>query len=206
MYREYDCKDPLARAPTPLPPVFLYDDEDEDNSTNPPSTETTQFQDGRNIPTLTESEATEPDISLPELDSGSSTALTSEAPRTPESIRRFAINLLNRPRQKKAAPQDERDVKLQVVENTMDLPEGTEPGSEPGEIVEILHRSYEHCEGPKPAKRGSSSMQMPDTPPASPLKTLSVIQDASPASTTSTLSPVPSTLSVYGNDKGIEVR
>lgn len=28
MYREFDCRDPIARAPTPLPPVFDDDEED----------------------------------------------------------------------------------------------------------------------------------------------------------------------------------
>ncbi|KAI8939507.1 hypothetical protein NX059_003278 [Plenodomus lindquistii] len=32
VYRDFDCYDPLARAPTPLPPVFPSDDEDEEHA------------------------------------------------------------------------------------------------------------------------------------------------------------------------------
>lgn len=197
--------DSLARAPTPLPPMSLDDNEDEGSRTNHSNTETTYPQDSGSAITLREHATFEQEAPLPKLDSSHNTALTTDVPRTPGSIRRFAINLLKKPKQIKAAPQDECDVKLQSTENMMDVPEGTEPGSEPGEIAEVLLRSYEQYEGQKSAKRESSSVEMPDTPPASPAKMLSLIQDTSPASTTSTLSPVPSTLSDHG-DEGIKVR
>ncbi|KAF3035067.1 hypothetical protein E8E11_001875 [Didymella keratinophila] len=203
LYCEYDCMDPLARAPTPLPPMFLFDDENDDSRLSVSSIKTTTPQDGGSTNRLTEGTVPESDTPFPKFDSVHSTPLTTDVPRTPGSIRRFAINLLSMPKHNKAVPPGERDMKLPLPENMMDLPEGTEPGSEPGEIVEVLHRSYDQCEGPKTADQGSNSVKMPDTPPASPAKMLSVIQDTSPASTTSTLSPVPSTLSDHGNDEGI---
>ena len=183
--------------------MFVFDDENDDSQLSLSSTETTYHQDSDCANAVTESAAAEPDMPLPQLNSSQSIALTTDVPRTPGSIRRFAINLLNKPKHNEVVTREQRDVESQITESTRDLPEGTEPGSEPGEIVEVIHRRYEHCEGPTPAKRGSSNVKMPDTPPASPAKMLSVIQDTSPAST---LSPVPSTLSDHGNDEGIKVR
>ena len=186
--------------------MFLFDDENDDSRLSVLSIKTTTPQDGGSANRLTEGTVPESDTPFPRLDSIHSTPLTTDVPRTPGSIRRVAINLLSKPKQNKAVPQDERDMKLPLPEIMMDLPEGTERGSEPGEIVEVLHKSYDHCEGPKAADRGSNSVKMADIPPASPAKMLSVIQDTSPASTTSMLSPVPSTLSDHGNDEGIKVR
>jgi hypothetical protein len=39
VYRAYDCYDPDARAPTPLPCMFLGDDEDEEAASRPMSSE-----------------------------------------------------------------------------------------------------------------------------------------------------------------------
>lgn len=76
--------------------------------------------------------------------------------------------------------------------------------SEQADTVEVLHRSYELCEGPNLPNRESSSMKMPDTPPDSPVKTVSILQNTSPASTISTLSPVPSNLSDQDKDEDIK--
>ncbi|KAF3047599.1 hypothetical protein E8E12_010724 [Didymella heteroderae] len=193
VYREYDCMDPLARAPTPLPPMFLYneeeeEEEEEDNGLlNPSNAETTRLQDSCSTMPSTESAAAGLDTPFPKPDS---TVLTTDTPRTPGSIRRFAINLLKKHDPRQAAPQDHFDVPSWTIEDTTDVPEGTEPGSEPGEIVE----------------RQSSSMKMPDTPPASPTKMLSMIQNTSPASTISTSSPVPSNLSEQDKNEGIEMK
>lgn len=206
VYREYDCMDPLARAPTPLPPMFLYNDEDDDSQVEVSNTETTNPHDRGLAITPTERALPEPATPLPTLETSQSTALLTNVPRTPGSIRRFAINLLNKPKQSKAAPQERPEVEPQVEHESPGAPEGTKLGSEPGEVVEVLHRSYEYCDGPKPPpKRESSSMQMPNTPPASPKKMSSVLQDTSPASTMSTLSPVPSNLSDNDKQEGIKV-
>ncbi|KAJ4384719.1 hypothetical protein N0V86_000321 [Didymella sp. IMI 355093] len=203
VYREYDCMDPLARAPTPLPPIFLKDDDNEvdGSQVNAASTETTQYQDSMPNAIPTGRAPVEPDTPCPKADS---TTITTDVPRTPGSIRRFAINLLSNPRQGKIASQGKAEVGPQILPDATEAPEGTETRREQNEIIEVLHRSYDLCEGPKSAQRRSSSIQMPDTPPDSPAKALSVIQTTSPAVTVSTLSPVPSNLSDQDNDEGIK--
>lgn len=193
VYREYDCLDPLARAPTPLPPMLLDDEDDMqiDVATIEPAQSHTPTE---CVVVETDTPCTKPD----------NAAVTDEAPRTPGSIRRFAINLLSKPRQAKPAIQSEAAVDSQIVEDAIDRPEEFEPGSEPGEIVEVLHRSYEVCGDPNSTKRERGSMKMPETPPTSPPKTTSVPQTISPTSTISTLSPVPSTLSEQDTDEDIK--
>lgn len=185
--------------------MFLFDDGDDYRREKLSETEAVQVQDRGSAIDSTEHSTSEPDAPPLIVNNSHSTTLTTGVPRTPSSIRRFAINLLTRPKLKKA-PRDKRNVEIKVPENTMDIPEGTEPGSEPGEIVEVLHRSYDRCDGPRSAKRESSSINLPDTPPVSQTKTPSIIQDTSPASSTSTLSPVPSILSEQGRDEGMTVR
>jgi hypothetical protein len=198
VYRECDCMDPLAHAPTPLPPMLLFNDEDDENDDENDNSQLGLSS--SSAAALSVSAAAEPDMSLPHLNSSHCTAFTTDVPRTPGSIRRFVINLFDKPKHSKVASQEQCDVESHITESTRDLPERTEPGSERGEIVEVPPRSYEHREAPKPAKRGSSSMKMPDAPPASPAEMLSVIQDMNSALTTSTPSPVSSILSDYGNE------
>jgi hypothetical protein len=183
--------DPLARAPTPLPPMFLKDEDNEvdGSQVNAASTETTQNQDSMPNVIPTGHAPVEPDTPCPKADS---TTITTGVPRTPGSIRRFAINLLSKPKQDKTASQGKAGVDSEIITDATHAPEGTETRREPSEIVEVLHRSYDLCEGPKSAKRKSSSIQMPDTPPDSP------------AATVSTLSPVPSNLSDQDTDEGIK--
>ncbi|KAJ4412599.1 hypothetical protein N0V91_000357 [Didymella pomorum] len=180
VYRECDCMDPLAHAPTPLPPMLLFNDEDDENDDENDNSQLGLSS--SSAAALSVSAAAEPDMSLPHLNSSHCTAFTTDVPRTPGSIRRFVINLFDKPKHSKVASQEQCDVESHITE------------------IEVPPRSYEHREAPKPAKRGSSSMKMPDAPPASPAEMLSVIQDMNSALTTSTPSPVSSILSDYGNE------
>lgn len=83
MYREYDCLDPLARAPTPLPPMFL-DDEDE-VQIDVATTEPAQPLDSGSTITPTESAVVQPDTPCPRSDH---IVTAAEVPRTPGSMRR----------------------------------------------------------------------------------------------------------------------
>lgn len=189
--------------------MLLYDDEDDDSRTDVSNTETTNSQDISLAVTPTGRAIPEPATPLSTLETSHSTAPLLDAPRTPGSIRRFAVNLLNRPKQGKAAHQESLEVMSQVEQGSpgaSEGAEGAEPGSKPREMIDVLRRSQEHCGGPKPPpNRESSSMKMPDAPPASPKKMLSVIQNVSPASITSKSSPVPSNLLDHDEGEGLNV-
>lgn len=200
MYREYDCLDPLARAPTPLPPVFL-DDEDE-VQIDVATTEPEQHLDSGSTATSTESVVVQPDTPCPRPDH---IVTSAEVPRTPGSIRRFAINFLTKPNANKTTPEREADVSPEDSDSIASRLKAAVVVSGQADTVEVMHRSYEPCERPNLAKRENSSVKMPDTPPDSPVQTVSILQNTSPASTISTLSSVPSNLSDQDKDEGINV-
>ncbi|KAF1923580.1 uncharacterized protein M421DRAFT_9531 [Didymella exigua CBS 183.55] len=201
VYREYDCLDPLAHAPTPRPPMFL-DDED-DVQIELATTGPAQPLSSSSTVTLTKRLTVEPDTPCPAPEN---TMVTDEARRSPGSIHRFAVDLLSTPKQSKMAYQGKFDAESQTTKDAVDGLRDFEPGSEPGEIVEILHRSHDICEESSPAKRESNSVKMPEMPPASPVKTVSILQNVGPASTISTLSSASSKLSDGEKDEDIKIK
>lgn len=201
VYREYDCLDALARAPTPLPPMCL-DNEETDSELDPADTEAVQSQGSSN--TITPTYSAPVGRTAPYQRPGT-TSTGAPVPQTPKSIHRFTIDLLNRPPQSKATARSEANESSSHDINAVSRFEATVGGSEQANAVEMLHRSYELCDGPAPAKRKSSSVQMPDTPPDNPVKGASGIKNTSPASTISTLSPVPFNLSAQDEDRDTTV-
>ncbi|XPS68303.1 hypothetical protein M3J09_000594 [Ascochyta lentis] len=77
--------------------------------------------------------------------------------------------------------------------------------SEQVETKLSLNEDYKLSEPTLPDKKESGDFKMPYTPPKSPTNSVVGAQTTSPASTTSTLSPVPSNLSDQDKDMSTEV-
>ncbi|KAH6637475.1 hypothetical protein C7974DRAFT_470394 [Boeremia exigua] len=177
VYREFDFLDPLARAPTPMPPMFSDDEEDGDGIDV--VSELTQSLNDNSV-ALSDEATVEPGTPYPKVSGSASSPVNV---RSPGSIRRFAINLLRKKTDREEhAPQN--DSKKQI-EDVVPAPE------QAGE----LRRDHELVGRTPRAKDEKSEFNMPETPPKSPVNIAPEVKTTSPTSTTSTLSSAPSTLS-----------
>ncbi|KAJ8109881.1 hypothetical protein OPT61_g7135 [Boeremia exigua] len=172
VYREFDFLDPLARAPTPMPPMFSDDEGDDDQA---------DLTSGPAESTLPATAAIQPDVSTEPH--GRETRTVS--PRSPTSIRRFAIEFLANTTQNKTAASKHK--------HTVHTPEQAVP--EKG-----LGGSHEQSGESPHAKDKESHVKLPETPPKTPVKAVLGAQTISPASTSSSLSSVPSNLSEEDRD------
>lgn len=207
--RKFDCLDPLARAPTPMPPTFS-DDEEDDEQANMILEVTADTLDNDSVfrPAIAAVEPSTP-CSKPTEPKSTESVTSTVSPRTPGSIRRFAIDFFANSTQRKTTPpeESEKDAKIDNAMVQKDVPASELAGTEG------LDESHELSENPLTAKKEKSHVKLPETPPYSPIKAMSDAQIISPAaSTTSTLSSVPSILSSVpsnldevGNDAGDKV-
>lgn len=200
VYRKFDWLDPLARAPTPLPPISS-DDEDGRQADIATVEPMQPFESGSTVMSA-DRMALEPASLCPRPNG---TAATTPDPRTPEDTRRFAIDFLLNSKQSKKASQDQLDISSPGNNTIYSKLEGSVNASERVDTEADLHTGYELREATSAAKEKSGNVRMPDTPPESPAKTASGVQTTSPTSTVSTLSPVPSNLSDQDKDVGIKV-
>lgn len=194
MYREFDCLDPLARAPTPMPPIFLDGEVDEQSQTA-----------ADDLAQRTNHTVTPPSEAILEPEAACSVhtnvANRTEEPKTPRTIRRLAMKILSKPRSTKSSSQGEPTQDYQdnsPVASTLEAITSEQTYKEAGAcIINELNRAQSPVE--------SIQVNMPDTPPESPCKPESPVPSISPSSTLSALSTVPSNLSEQGGDVGIKV-
>lgn len=202
VYREYDCYDPLARAPTPLPPMFPDDDEDHglEEGTTKNSAQALKFD---SLVRPTEIVAPEPGTPCPELESDAADALSTGIPLENSHVTIKSIVGL---RQCASVRGEENFTELQSevfaghqYEGILDSKAGVSDATSKQEDIGAIN-DESHSPGGVTAE-----VKMPVTPPDSPAKTAKKVHTTSPASTTSTLSPVPSDLSDQDKDMGIKV-
>ncbi|KAF2623396.1 hypothetical protein BU25DRAFT_178567 [Macroventuria anomochaeta] len=201
VYREFDCCDPLARAPTPLPPMFS-DDKDDDGQIDIMINKPAQPLEGESVTTSIKTAALEPDTPCPRPNG---TAASTFNPRTPEDIRCFAIEFLANSKQSKTVRQDELNIASQGKDNIVSKLEDIVATSEQADTTASLNPGHKLCGASRSADEDVNKVKMLDTPPESPVKVAFGVQTTSPASTISTLSPVPSNLSDQDKDLGIKV-
>lgn len=124
-----------------------------------------------------------------------------DEPKTPRTIRRLAIEILSNPRSTKSPSHGEPTGDYQdnsSVASNLEAIAAEQTDKEAGaRVIDELMRAQSPVE--------SIQVNMPDTPPKSPCKSESDVPNASPSSTLSTLSTVPSNLSERGADVGIKV-
>jgi hypothetical protein len=129
------------------------------------------------------------------------------APRTAEEIRQSAMTFIANLEQSNTTQQStpSPDVLGREKDNFVSKPASVVAASKQAGTGLFLDESRKLSGDPFLAKEDMSNVKMPDTPPKSPNKTMFGVQTTSPSSTTSTLSPVPSSLSDYGKDTGLRV-
>ncbi|KAF1365148.1 hypothetical protein EJ07DRAFT_171054 [Lizonia empirigonia] len=206
VYREYDCYDPFARAPTPLPPMFPDDDEDHgpEEGITKNSAQALKF-DSPVRPT--EIAAPEPGTPCPELESDAADALSTQIPKENSHVTMKPITGL---RQCTSVRGEEKFTELQSevfaghqYEGNLDSKAGVSDAMSKQEDIGASNDEGHSSGGVIGSKK---EVKMPVTPPDSPAKTAIKVHTTSPASTTSTLSPVPSNLSDQDKDMGIKIK
>lgn len=193
VYREFDCLDPLARAPTPMPPMFP-DDDVNDEEEHTAADEVVQPVESHVAVTSSEptSERAQSSSEPGDVVSGG------YSPKTPRTIRRLAMAILDRPRKSTSPSQNVATTGSQNNITIIDALESMVIEPIPAELDSHTDAKMSERLSPKEI----SMMKMPDTPPQSPPR---VAEEISPKSTLSTLSPVPSNLSEAGGDADIKV-
>lgn len=199
VYHDFDCLDPLGRAPTPMPPVFSDDEDDDwlDVTTSKPADVLGKDTDATSATTAVDSETL---CLKPNGDIVTDPNL--RGPRSPGSIRRFAIRFLTNSERSKIARQDKPGAKPQKSNAIISKPEGIVPASKHTELEGALTTNHDLHLKPPRAKMKNNDVKMPDTPPESPINAVTGAPAISPAST---LSSVPSNLSEQGKDFDIKV-
>lgn len=210
MYREYDCYDPLARAPTPLPPMVLEQDEDEVGIQDA-TEESVQTLEASNNAIPWKPEVSKMDTPLSNLDCE---ALSVFEARTPEDTHHLLPPSVA---DSKRAAMNQAD-ELPGISQDVLFPELPDIGVLATSIASVskqvgaeitVKEDQKLYEASSPMKEGTNNVMMPDTPPDSPTKTALDLQTTSPTSTISTLStlsPVPSNLSDQDETVSTEVR
>ncbi len=185
VYRGFDFMDPLARAPTPMPPMISDDDDDGQMET---TMSEPQHSGKTGIATGSPAAAVESGASSP------MSVKSTVSPRTPGSIRRFAIEFLANSKQRNTAHRDKNNKGSQNDITTTEL-EGFAHETEQGPAGHKLCRSFKYSEESPRGRNTNSNVKLPETPPDSPVTAMPGAQATTPISTTSTLSSVPSNLS-----------
>ncbi|KAF3005091.1 hypothetical protein E8E13_009865 [Curvularia kusanoi] len=189
VYREFDFHDPLAAPPTPMPPIFLYDDDDDVSHIQTLTDELAQ-PDNHHTAVASDGAITEPEAPCSEPSHVVNSADMQDRPKTPRTIRRLAIEILSKPKKIKTAPQEQPNK------------DSKDDSSVVGELADAAPAELSEA----PAPEQASKINMPDTPPRSPPEPGSDTLDISPASATSTLSSVPSNLSARSGDVGMKIK
>ena len=201
VHRVYDCYDPEARAPTPLPPMVLEDEEELENDRQHTDTsiETKNVDSVSTAKGAANVEATSP---YPKSSDVAASALN---PRTPQEFRRLALAFTANLQPSRAVRQNTPPIELEDNEGDTNASkfENVVAVSEQAVTESTPSKNHEQTQVPSPAKAELSTVKMPDTPPDSPMKARFDVQITSPSSTVSTLSPVPSNLSDH--DIGLKV-
>ncbi|KAJ4984759.1 hypothetical protein SVAN01_09717 [Stagonosporopsis vannaccii] len=201
-YREFDCLNPLGRAPTPLPPMFS-DDEDDGQDQMDLTTSVPAHPLEQDTEIAPAAVAVEPDTPCPKPNLSTINTLKV---RSPGSIRRFAIDFLANFEQSAPARQQQLVKESQHTSSITSNLEGIASATEQAGPEEALDRTHELLGEPLRTKNENSDMKMPDTPPESPFNATSGAQAISPASVISTLSSVPSNLSEQDKDIDIKIQ
>jgi len=199
VYRNFDCLDPLGRAPTPMPPIFSDDEDDDrlDVTTGKPADSI-----GKDTDATSATAAVESETPCLKFNRDIVTEPNSRGPRSPGSIRRFAIGFLTNSEQSKIFRQDKLDTKPQKSNAIVSKPEGIVSASKQAVSKEAVVRTHDLHSEPPLANTKNNDVKMPDTPPESPVNAVTGVLAISPAST---LSSVPSNLSEQDRDFNIKV-
>ncbi|KAL1595637.1 hypothetical protein SLS59_008275 [Nothophoma quercina] len=202
VHRVYDCYDPEARAPTPLPPMVLEDEEELENDRQhiDTSIETKNVDSVSTAKGAANVEATSP------YPKSSDVAASAPIPRTPQEFRRLALAFTANLQPSRAVRQNTPPIELEDKEGDTNASkfENAVAVSEQAVTESTPSKNHEQTQVPSPAKAELSTVKMPDTPPDSPMKARFDVQITSPSSTVSTLSPVPSNLSDH--DIGLKIK